>query len=102
LLSGVEEVKFRLVLMTLLVIAMSYFRRPLPPLAFVAAILVSQFANVGALVIAVPAYAILRFWAVGSVWGWLYWRHGWLAGLIAHGASHLVLDPLLALTLVHS
>jgi len=102
LLSGIEEVKFRLVLMTLLVISMSYFRRPLPPLAFVAAILVSQFANVGALVIAIPAYAIFRFWAVGSVWGWLYWRHGWLAALIAHGASHLALDPLLALTLAHS
>jgi hypothetical protein len=42
-----------------------------------------------------PVYASLRYLAVGSVWGWLYWRHGWVSALIGHGAAHLVLDPLL-------
>jgi hypothetical protein len=85
--------------MTMLVMIMSWWRRPIPPLAFVVAILVSQFANVGGLVLAIPLYATLRFWMVGSVWGWLYWRQGWLAALIAHGTIHLLLDPLLALVL---
>lgn len=99
--AALEEVQFRLVLMTGLVMAMSLVRRPLPPTAFVAAILISQFINVGGLVIAFPLYAALRFWAVGSVWGYLYWRHGWLAALIGHASCHLLLDPLLAFVLIH-
>jgi hypothetical protein len=101
-LSAVEEVKYRLLLMTALVMLMSLWRKPLPPLAFIAAILISQFVNVGALVIAFPIYSSLRFWLIGCVWGWLYWRHGWLAALIAHPATHIVLDPLLAQVLLHS
>lgn len=33
----------------------------------------------------------------GVVWGWLYWRHGWLSGLTGHIAAHLSLQPLLGL-----
>ena len=99
--AALEEVEFRLLLMTGLVMAMSRLKRPLPPAAFVAAILISQFANVGGLVLAYPLYASLRFWAVGSVWGYLYWRHGWLAALIGHASCHLLLDPLLAFVLIH-
>lgn len=100
-LASLEEVKFRLVLMTLMIVALGCWRRPLPPIAFVAVILACQFANVGSLVIADPVYASLRYWAVGSVWGLLYWRHGWLAALIGHSATHFILDPLLMLVLLH-
>lgn len=95
LLACIEELKFRLLLMTALVALAALFRRKPPALWFVAAILAAQFANVGALVLADPLYASLRFWAVGSVWGWLYWRHGWLAALVGHGTVHLLLDPAL-------
>ncbi len=98
--SSIEEVKFRLIVMTLLVWVMSAWRKPVPAIAFAAAIVVSQFANVGALVVAEPIYGSLRFWAVGCVWGYLYWRHGWLTALTAHAATHLLLDPLLAVALL--
>ena len=102
ILASLEEVKFRLLLMTALVIALSLWRRPLRPLAFIAVILACQFANVGGLVVADPLYASLRYLAVGSVWGLLYWRHGWVAALIGHGATHFILDPLLMVVLLHS
>lgn len=70
-----EEVKFRLLAMTALVALARLVRRD-PPAVYVAIILLAQFANVGALVMADPLYAALRYWAVGAVWGWLYWRHG--------------------------
>ena len=31
----------------------------------------------------------------GMLWGWLYCRHGWLAGVIGHIGAHLALQPLL-------
>ena len=31
----------------------------------------------------------------GSVWGWLYCRHGWMAGVVGHVSAHLVMQPLL-------
>jgi hypothetical protein len=98
--AAMEEVKFRLLAMTALAVFASWLlkRRP-PAVVMVAIIVAAQWINVGALVWADPAYAALRYWAVGSVWGWLYWRHGWLAALLAHASTHLVLDPLLALGL---
>ena len=33
----------------------------------------------------------------GALWGWLYCRHGWLAGVVGHAGAHLALQPLLAL-----
>ncbi len=35
--------------------------------------------------------------AAGVLWGWLYWRHGWLSGVTGHIAAHLSLQPLLTL-----
>lgn len=40
---------------------------------------------------------ILLHGGAGVLWGWLYWRQGWLAGLAGHGAAHLVLQPALSL-----
>lgn len=99
LLACIEELKFRLLLMTALVALASLVRRKPPACWFVAIIVAAQFANVWALVLADPLYASLRYWAVGCVWGWLYWRHGWLAALVGHGAVHLMLDPALLLAL---
>lgn len=33
--------------------------------------------------------------AAGVLWGWLYWRHGWLCAVTGHIAAHLTLQPLL-------
>ena len=33
----------------------------------------------------------------GLLWGWLYWRHGWLAALAGHIAAQQVLQPALSL-----
>lgn len=31
----------------------------------------------------------------GMLWGWLYWRHGWLACVAGHVATQFALQPLL-------
>lgn len=36
--------------------------------------------------------------AAGLLWGWLCWRHGWLAGLAGHCSASLVLQALLPLS----
>ena len=45
------------------------------------------------------ALTVLREMALhggaGVLWGWLYWRHGWLSGLTGHVSAHLALQPLL-------
>ena len=35
--------------------------------------------------------------AAGVLWGWLYWRHGWVSAVTGHIAAHLSLQPLLTL-----
>lgn len=41
---------------------------------------------------------VLLHVAAGTLWGWLYCRHGWLAGMAGHWAAHLTLQPLLGIT----
>lgn len=94
-----EEVRFRLIAMTAVFAAVKALRGRVSPGWALAAILVCQLANVGMLVAADPLYGLFRWWLVGSVWGWLYWRHGWFTGTIAHCATHLVMGPLLLLAL---
>ncbi len=98
-LSAIEEVKFRLVLMTLLAAIAVQLQGRLTAIAAMVVIAAAQFANAGEVVMADPLYATLRFWLMGSVWGWLYWRHGWLAALAGHMLVHPVLDPLLKLAI---
>ena len=102
LLVAFEELGYRLLLMTVLVAGQKLLFGKLTPASFIAAIVLSQLANVGVLVLADPVYATLRYWAVGCVWGWLYWKHGWLAAVAGHAGSHLLLDPLLMQVLLHS
>lgn len=101
-LAAVEEVKFRLLLMTVLAAFTVRLQGRLSLGAVVAIVIAAQFANVGALVLADPLYATLRYWLVGCVWGWLYWRHGWLAALAGHSLTHPVLDPVLYAILNHA
>jgi hypothetical protein len=99
-LAIVEEIKFRLLVMTGLAAAIAALWRRTPPAwCFVLIIVSAHFADVGALVLHDPVYGSLRYLAVGSVWGWLYWRYGWLSALIGHVATHLLLDPLLVVWL---
>ncbi|MEJ6008724.1 hypothetical protein [Novosphingobium aquae] len=35
--------------------------------------------------------------AAGVLWGWLCWRHGWMAALVGHVAAHVSLQPLLSM-----
>jgi hypothetical protein len=44
-------------------------------------------------------YDVLRYYLPGMVWGWLYWRHGWMTGALAHAGSHVILQPLLLVLL---
>jgi hypothetical protein len=40
-------------------------------------------------------YCALRYVAPGVLWGWLLWRHGFVAALLGHTLTHPMLDPLL-------
>jgi hypothetical protein len=107
ILAGVaagEEMRFRLGVMTAVVLCLGLVFRDqtgaAPPWVFVAAILIAQGANVWGVFHAgqMPAdYNLLRFFAPGLAWGWLCWRHGWFSALIAHCATHVILQPLLLL-----
>lgn len=94
-----EELIYRLGLQTALCALPALFGRKAGPRWMVAAILLAQLANVGALALYLPPYGLVRFWLVGCIWGWLYWRHGFVTALAAHGVSHFALDPLLLLVL---
>jgi hypothetical protein len=98
--SVMEEVVFRLAAMSALV-AMPGLIGKKPVAAWVVfAIVAAQFFNVGELVLADPLYATPRYWLVGCVWGWLYWRHGFVSALLGHGLCHLLLDPALRAALL--
>ncbi|MFM5955330.1 MAG: type II CAAX prenyl endopeptidase Rce1 family protein [Novosphingobium sp.] len=90
-----EELVYRLGLMTALAAVPALIRRRAGPGWIVAAIVLAQLVNTGPLVFVVPPWGMLRFWLVGCVWGWLYWRHGFFSALIGHGVAHILLDPVL-------
>ncbi|TCM19607.1 hypothetical protein EDF56_103250 [Novosphingobium sp. PhB165] len=100
-LAMIEEVKYRLVMMTAVVVGLSIVaRRALSPAVMVAVIIAVQVVNAWQPVADYPLYGLFRYVLVGSVWGWLYWRHGFLAALMGHGVSHLLLDPSLRAALL--
>lgn len=94
-----EELIYRLGLQTALAALPLLLRRKGGPGWMVAAIVLAQLANVGVLALYAPPYGLTRFWIVGCIWGWLYWKHGFASALIGHGTSHLLLDPMLLLAL---
>lgn len=95
LLSMREELLYRLGLQTLLAALPLLVRRQPGPAWMIGAIVLAQLANAGHWAFAAPPWGLVRFWLVGCIWGWLYWRHGFVSALVAHGISHLLLDPLL-------
>jgi hypothetical protein len=98
--TTLEDLKYRLLLMTALMAgAVAILKRPPSAPLVLAIAVVVQFANIGVLVLVYPLYATLRYWAVGTTWGWLYWRHGLLAAMAAHAGTHLFLDPILLIGL---
>jgi len=40
-------------------------------------------------------YDAVRFVGPGVLWGWLFWRHGFVAALLGHTGTHPLLDPAL-------
>jgi len=100
LLAIFEEVKYRLLLMTVLMLAITALLKRTPSGWCVLLIIIAaQVANVGYLVADDPAYGSLRYLAIGCTWGWLYWKHGWLSAMMAHGITHVLLDPMLLIGL---
>lgn len=100
--SAMEELIFRLAAMTALIAMPGLIGKKPGPAWFVFTIVAAQFMNVGELVLADPLLASLRYWLVGCVWGWLYWRHGFVSALFGHGLCHLLLDPALRAALLAS
>jgi hypothetical protein len=105
-----DEVVFRLILVSALVWLLGMVAG-LRALCFWAAI-------VFAAVVAYPAFhlsylaslsltpltvsrEILLHGAAGVLWGYLYWKHGWLAGLAGHISAHFSLQPMLSLLFFH-
>ena len=90
-----EELLYRLVLMTALVmVGVRLFGRLPVPWA-VLSIVTAQLACVLPVLIVAPIYTVFYYWLNGCVWGWLYWRHGWVTAAAAHCLIHLLLDPVL-------
>jgi hypothetical protein len=103
----IDELEFRLVLMTALVwlfVTLAGSQRqwcywasillaalvayPLAHWAYLAAL------QPGALAI---AREVSLHGAAGALWGYLYWRHGFVAAVLGHVSAHLTLEPLLGL-----
>lgn len=84
---------YRLVVMTaFIMVCVRLFSRA-PTLSIVGSIVLAQLACVWPFLLVFPLYASLYFWLIGCVWGWLYWRHGWVTSAMAHSLVHLLLDP---------
>lgn len=94
-----EEVLYRLAAQTVLAAIPAMLHRRSGPRWMIAAIALAQLLNVGLLAAIMPPYGLVRFWLVGCIWGWLYWKHGFASALAGHAASHLLLDPLLLVAL---
>jgi hypothetical protein len=71
-----------------------------------AGMVLAMFVNIGLNVWLLPGasaaplsiiYVIVRFIGPGVLWGYLYWRHGFLTAEISRAATHVFLQPLLTL-----
>ncbi len=103
-----EEVAFRLVVMYAIIAVGGRFahdsKGDAAPFVFVIAILVAQAVNLGLQLrpptsVGEGGYDVLRFYLAGVVWGWLCRRHGFISAFVAHPLTHLVLQPLLLVSL---
>jgi hypothetical protein len=78
----------------------------LPPALIWCAIVATQMLNIGVNVAALSPdplsfaallYDALRYVAPGILWGWLYWRFGFLTAEVASVGCHIFLQPALGL-----
>jgi len=78
----------------------------LPPALILCAIVATQALNIGVNVAALSPdplsfaalfYDALRYVAPGVLWGWLYWRFGFLTAEVASVGCHIFLQPALGL-----
>lgn len=100
-----ESVLYRLFLFGgLIAVLRRRFSASLPPVVVLAAALGAQLVNiglnlglgeVGAISPALLLYWALRYVLPGMVWGWLYWRHGFVTTEIASTGVHLFLQPVI-------
>ena len=97
-----EEVTYRLLMMTSIVVLIKAVRGAVSPMAFILAAIAAQLCGVWPFLLHDPLYASLRYLAVGTVWGLLYWKHGWITAASGHALTHLLLDPILAMALTHT
>ena len=100
-----DELEYRLIALTALAWGLaSLAKRPAPAAIWAAIVLTalvvyplgnwSYFRALDPTVMSLLRELALHGGA-GVLWGWLYWRHGWLSGLAGHIAAHLSLQPLL-------
>ncbi|MBT9472740.1 MAG: hypothetical protein V4514_22325 [Pseudomonadota bacterium] len=103
-----EEFTYRLVAMSGLVAGLVLLWRAqggrLPPSGFLAVIVIVQAINIVPKMqppsdLADLTYDLMRYLFPGLIWGWLYWRHGWVSALAGHVGTHLFLAPLLLVLL---
>lgn len=105
--AAIEEMVYRLGVMSALIAFAGLFWQRLPKWVPVAAILLAQAVSVAVNVspphdLAGLLYAAARDLFPGLVWGWLYWRHGFASAVAGHAGVHIVLQPLLLITLAAS
>ncbi|WP_206240688.1 hypothetical protein [Novosphingobium terrae] len=105
-----ESVIYRLFLFGELVAMCRALRsgRPLAPALVLVLALLAQMANIafnvalieqGSISSAMLLYWSLRYVLPGVVWGWLYWRHGFVTTEIASTGVHVFLQPMVTLVL---
>jgi len=100
----IDELVFRLVLMTVIVwLLVKFFGAPrgwFYWLAILVAALVANpvFHTAYLATLNVTALTVLRelvlHGAAGVLWGYLYWRHGLIAAIAGHVSAHISLEPL--------
>ncbi len=105
-----EDVVYRLFLMSLLAFAGASLLRSdqgrIPEGIYWAAIVATPIADVGLncwlytpMTPAIWIYTLFRLVLPGVLWGYLYWRHGFLTATAAHLTTHLFYQPLMTLAL---
>jgi hypothetical protein len=105
-----EDVVYRLFLMSLLAFAGARLLRndkgSIPVGVYWLAIVAAQIANAtlncwadAPLTPALAIYTLVRFFLPGALWGYLYWRQGFLMATLAHVATHVFYQPLMTLAL---
>jgi Type II CAAX prenyl endopeptidase Rce1-like len=100
--SLLDEITFRLGVMTALVWAATRLWRPTNGIywgAIVSAQLINVLAHGTSLATPMEVlFSLVRIELPGILWGYLYWRHGFSVAALAHTSSHIIVQPVLTLS----